>query len=142
MNGPAEESQLIPAQKSPGGSFVDAAARVDSDSFLQLGGVDLGNNLWKWLIGLLLVFLFVEPLLAIRSTSRRSLPHELAFVFHLSAARPGADPGRRQVQFRGQLDGVGAAADAVRVSCRGGPGGRVLLLLPAHSAPFRESCCL
>ena len=68
VNGPAEESQLAPAQTSQVAvtSFVDATAQAYSSSPLQLQGVDL----WKWLIGLLLVLLLAEFLLAARSTSR------------------------------------------------------------------------
>ena len=69
MNGPAEESQLAPVQKGQAArstSFVDVSAQAYSASPLQLEGVDL----WKWLIGLMLVLLLAEFLLAARSTSR------------------------------------------------------------------------
>ena len=68
VNGPAEESQLIPAERGQAGakSFVDASEHTDSASPMQLQGVDL----WKWLIGLMLVLLLAELLLAARSTSR------------------------------------------------------------------------
>ncbi len=61
VNGPAEESQLVPAQKSQAGvkSFVDASAQAYSASPMQLEGVDL----WKWLVGLMLVLLLAEFLL-------------------------------------------------------------------------------
>jgi hypothetical protein len=69
VNGPADESQLVPMQKSQadGKSFADASAQIDSASPMQLEGVDF----WKWLIGLMLVLLLAELLLAARSTSRR-----------------------------------------------------------------------
>ena len=68
VNGPAEESQLDPERKNQAGvtSFVDATAQAYSASPLQLEGVDL----WKWLVGLVLVLLLAELLLAGRSTSR------------------------------------------------------------------------
>lgn len=68
VNGPAEESQLVPAQKGQAGakSFVDVSAQAYSVAPMELEGIDL----WKWLIGLLLVLLLVEFLLAARSTSR------------------------------------------------------------------------
>jgi len=68
VNGPAEESLLNPAERSQSGatSFVDASAQAYSASPLQLEGVDL----WKWLIGLVLVLLLAELLLAGRSISR------------------------------------------------------------------------
>ncbi len=68
VNGPAEESQLIPAERSQAEakSFVDASAQAYSASPMQLEGVDM----WKWLIGLMLVLLLAEFLLAARSTSR------------------------------------------------------------------------
>ena len=68
VNGPAEESQLAPDRKSQGGgkSFVDVSAQVYSVAPMQLEGVEL----WKWLIGLMLVLLLAELLLAARSASR------------------------------------------------------------------------
>ncbi len=68
VNGPAEESQLTPVQKGQAGakSFVDVSAQAYSVAPMELEGVDL----WKWLVGLMLVLLLVEFLLAARSTSR------------------------------------------------------------------------
>ena len=68
MNGPAEESRLVPAQKGQAGTknFVDASAQAYSVAPMQLEGIDI----WKWLIGLMLVLLLAEFLLAARSTSR------------------------------------------------------------------------
>ncbi len=68
VNGPAEESQLIPMERAQSGekSFVDASAHAESTTPMQLQGVDL----WKWLIGLMLVLLLAELLLAARSASR------------------------------------------------------------------------
>jgi len=69
VNGPKEESQLAPVQKSQAeaNSFVDASAQAYSATPLQLEGIDL----WKWLVGLVLVLLLAELLLAARSISRR-----------------------------------------------------------------------
>jgi hypothetical protein len=67
VNGLAEESRLVPTQKGQSGnSFVDLSGQVYSTSPMQLEGIDL----WKWLIGLVLVLLLAEFLLAARSTSR------------------------------------------------------------------------
>ena len=68
VNGPAEESKLVPAQtgQARSTSFVDASAQVYAVAPMQLEGV----NAWKWLIGLVLVLLLAEFLLAARSTSR------------------------------------------------------------------------
>jgi hypothetical protein len=69
VNGPAEESQLVPAQKSlsEGQGFVDDSAQAYSALPLQIEGIDL----WKWLLGLVLVLLLAELLLAARSMTRR-----------------------------------------------------------------------
>jgi hypothetical protein len=68
VNGPAEESQLIPVERNQAGStsFIDASAEAYSASPVQLEGVDS----WKWLVGFVLALLLVELLLAGRSTSR------------------------------------------------------------------------
>jgi hypothetical protein len=68
VNGPASESQLVPVQKSQaaGKSFVEVSSETYSAEPLQLEGVDF----WKWLVGLMLVLLLAEFLLAARSTSR------------------------------------------------------------------------
>jgi hypothetical protein len=74
VNGPAEESQLTPLQKSqadqgsmvPAKGFVDDSEHSNTAAPMQLQGVDL----WKLLIGLMLALLLAESLLAARSISR------------------------------------------------------------------------
>ena len=67
VNGPAEESELVPPKASEGAKgFVDVSAEVFSASPLELEGIDL----WKWLVGLVLALLLAEFLLAARSTTR------------------------------------------------------------------------
>ena len=66
VNGPADESRLVPIVKGPtseGGfpekGIVDFSAQAPSAAPLQLGGTDV----WKWLIGLMLFLLLAEFLL-------------------------------------------------------------------------------
>jgi hypothetical protein len=68
VNGPAEESQLIPAPRgqAEAKSFVDASTQAYSASPMKVEGADL----WKWLIGTMLVLLLAELLLAARSSLR------------------------------------------------------------------------
>jgi hypothetical protein len=68
VNGPAEESQLVPVEKGPAEtkSFDDASTHAYFPAPVQWLGIDL----WKLLLGLVLVLLLAEFLLAARSVNR------------------------------------------------------------------------
>ncbi|MEI8372737.1 MAG: BatA domain-containing protein [Planctomycetota bacterium] len=71
VNGPAEESMLAidgaGKAKSDQNSFSDATSQAYSIAPVTKEGVD---SLWKWLIGLAMVLLLAELLLAVKYTAR------------------------------------------------------------------------